>query len=541
MDILFIIINLIGGLGLFLLGMELLSSGTKKIAGHRLRHLLDGFLKTKTGGVGFGILLTLLFQSSSAASVVLIGFIDASLITFTQTLPVVLGTGIGTTITTQLISFNVGQYALMFVGVGFFMKSFTKGSWSHLGQLILGFGVLFFGMRLMSDGMSPLRDMPQFVELLTHLERPWAGLLVGMLLTAAIQSSAAFIGVLITLVNSGLISFEASLPLILGTNIGTTVTALLAALTASYQGRKLALANALFRVFGALLFIWFIHPWGELTAFITGNSAANARLLANAHTIFNVVMAFTMLPFTSFIGKIAGKIVPLPKKQHRFSLQYLNNDLLKSPELSMPFLQKEVQDMGEVVYSMVKVCLRPFVQRDEKALDKIKAWEEKVDFYRDEINQFMVRLNDGHPMEQWGEEIFRMLHVINELEQIADVVSANISQQAETWLSRNIKFSEQGQKELIEYHQRSLKQLERALILMHDWNPSDALKMKMKYRKYATMAFELEREHYKRLFKPQTQSLESSKVHMELINLLRIVNSRATNFGRMVFMSEEYE
>lgn len=541
MEEFYIFITLLGGLGIFLLGMELLSSGTKNLAGRKLRQLLDTFLKNKLGGVGFGVILTLLFQSSSAASVVLVGFVDASIITFAQTLPVLLGTGIGTTITTQLISFNLGNYALLFVGIGFFVKAFGQGKWSHAGQIILGFGTLFFGMKLMSDGMAPLREMQGFIDLMLHLERPLAGLLVGMIFTALIQSSAAFIGILITLCNGGLLTFEASLPLILGTNIGTTVTALLAAITASYPGRKLAMANALFRLIGAFLFIWVIAPWGQLTYYITGESAANARLLANAHTIFNLAMAVTLLPFTGFVGNLAMKIVkkPAPKESH--TLQHLNKELMSSPELSMPFLQKEVQDMGEVVYSMVNVSMRPFFFRDDKALEYIRKMEEKTDFYREEINKFLVKMNETRPMEEWSEEYFRMLHVVNELEQIADIVSVNITRQAEKWLQSSITFSPEGRKELENYHKRCLKQLERALTLMHHWDASDALTMKRKYRKYALMAFDMERQHYKRLFSSNVSTLESSKTHMELLNLLRIINSRATNFGRMVFMSEEHD
>ncbi|ASB50661.1 Na/Pi cotransporter family protein [Alkalitalea saponilacus] len=534
-------IAVFGGLGIFLLGMDLLSSGTKSLAGARLRQLLDSFLKNKAGGVGFGVILTLLFQSSSAASVVLVGFVDASLITFKQTLPVLLGTGIGTTITTQLISFNVGNFALLFVGLGFFIRNFAKGGWKHGGQIILGFGVLFFGMKLMSDGMEPLRDNDQFINALLYLENPLAGMAAGMMFTALIQSSAAFIGILITLCNSGLLSFEASLPLILGTNIGTTVTALLAAMTASYPGRKLAVANALFRLIGALIFIWLLTPWASLTAAISGQAASNARLLANAHTIFNFLMAFTMLPATGLIGKLAEKLVPVPKEKPVHALQHLNKDLLSSPELSMPFLQKEIEDMGNLVYKMVERCMDPFFHRDEKAIKQIRTWEEKTDFYREEINQFLVKLNESKPMETWSEEVFRLMHVVNELEQVADIVSVNIIRQGEKWLHNRIDFSPDGKKELENYHQRCLKQLERALILMHNWDQNQALKMKRKYRKYALMAFDLERRHYKRLLSPNTLSLESSKMHMELLNLLRIINSRATNFGRLVFMSEELE
>ncbi len=534
-------ITVFGGLGLFLLGMDLLSTGMKNLTGHKLRRILEVFLKNKPGAVGFGILLTLLFQSSSAASVVLVGFVNVSIITFQQTLPVLLGTGIGTTITAQLISFNVGKFALLFVGLGFFIKVFTRGSWSKAGQIILGFGTLFFGMKLMSDGLVPLRDVKGFINIILHLENPIAGLLVGMIFTALIQSSAAFIGILITLCNSGLLSFDASLPLIIGTNIGTTVTALLASATSTHNGRKLAVANALFRVFGAMLFIWFIGIWGDVTIFFSGESTPVARLLANAHTFFNIVMAITLLPFTSVIGNIASKIVPKPKLKPVHSLQYLNKELLSSASLSLPFLQKEIKDMGEVVYKMVAVSMKPFFERDENALEQIRIWEEKTDFYRDEINKFMVKLNKVNPVDQWSEEIYRLMHVVNELEQIADIVAVNISRQGEKWLASEIQFSSEGQKELKEYHQSCLKQIERALSLMHDWDPAEAFKMKKKYRKYAHLAFDIERQHYKRLFSPNTKSLESSKIHMELLNLLRIINSRATNFGRLVFMAEEHE
>ncbi|MDG5799982.1 Na/Pi cotransporter family protein [Marinilabiliaceae bacterium ANBcel2] len=539
MDLFFIIITVLGGLGLFLLGMDILSSGTKKIAGPNLKRMLDYFLRNKTGGVGFGIILTLLFQSSSAASVVLVGFVDASLITFTRTLPVLLGTGIGTTITTQLISFNIGSISLLFVGAGFFLKSYASLNWSYGGQVILGFGVLFFGMDLMSGGMEPLKESERFIKTLLYLENPLTGIVAGMIFTALIQSSAAFIGILITLTNSGLLTFDASLPLILGTNIGTTITALLAAINSSWQGKKLAVANALFRIIGAFIFLWLLSFWSSLTLYFTGAEASNARLLANAHTLFNVAMVLMLLPFTKSIETLTLKLVKKPIAKKAFSLQHLNKELLKSPDMSILFLQKEIQDMGSVVSEMLRVCMNPFFKRDAKALDIIKQGEEKTDFYREEINRYIIKLNEKNPMSEWSEDIFRLLHVVNELEQIADIVSVNISRQAEKWLNSNVDFSSEGKIELEDYHQRCIKQLSRALDLMNDWDQSEALKIKNKYRKYALMAFELERQHYKRLLSPDSNSFESAKTHMELLNLLRVINSRATNFGRLVFMSEQ--
>ncbi|MGM0376629.1 MAG: Na/Pi cotransporter family protein [Bacteroidota bacterium] len=538
MDYTQIIIQLIGGLGLFLLGMDQLSAGMKSLAGRNIRYVLEKFTSTKAGGVVFGILLTFLFQSSSASSVILVGFVDAAMLAFSQTLAVLLGTGIGTTLTAQLIAFKVGNYALLLVGAGFFFKAFGKRFWSYSGQLVMGLGILFYGMELMSSGMAPLQEIDKFVNWLGYLKNPVTGIFAGMLFTALMQSSAAFIGIVMTLTATGLLTFTEALPLILGTNIGTTVTALLASINSSLQGRRLAIANTLFRVAGVLLVVWLLDPWEAATHWISGANASEGRFLANAHTIFNVVMTLVFLPITGIMGKFVEKIVP-EKKKEGFDLKYLTPELFKSPELTVPFLQKEVRDMGNIVVEMVDHSLDPFFKRDPRIIEQFYENEKKVDAYREEISRYLVKLNEQQTIDNWSDELYRFMHVINELEQIADIVSVNIARQGDKWIDRNINFSKEGENELREYHRRCLKQLNRALQLLEDWKPEKAMKMKRKYRKYALMAFDLEMQHYKRLLQPSAKSVESSKVHMELLNLLRMINSHATNIGRMVLMEEE--
>jgi phosphate:Na+ symporter len=538
MNYLQIIIQLIGGLGLFLMGMDQLSSGMKSLAGRKMRMILEKFTASKAGGVIFGILLTLLFQSSSAASVVMVGFVDAALLSFAQTLAVMLGTGIGTTITAQLIAFKIGTYALGFVGIGFFFKAFGKRQWSYAGKIVLGLGVLFYGMDLMSSGMEPLRDVETFTYWLDYLKNPLVAVMVGTVFTALIQSSAAFIGIVMTLTASGLLGMGEALPLILGTNIGTTVTALLASINSTLNGKRLAFANMLFRVAGVAIMIWFLGIWEEVTSWISGPDASEGRFLANAHTIFNVVMTLIFIPFTGIIGMAVKKIIP-EKVGKEFHLNYLKPELVDSPGIALPFLKREVRDMGQMVVKMVEHSLVPFFDRNSRVIDQLRESEKKVDGYREEINRFLVRLNEKETNEEWSDDIYRFLHVVNELEQIADIVSVNIARQAEKWLDNNIAFSAEGEKELKDYHERCLKQLARALQLLEDWQPEKAMKMKRKYRKYALMAYEMEMHHYKRLFAPQSHSVESSKVHIELLNLLRMINSHATNIGRMVLMEEE--
>lgn len=315
MNYFLIFIQLLGGLGFFLLGMDQLSSGMKSLAGRQMRHVLEKFTATKGGGVVFGILLTVLFQSSSAASVVMVGFVDAALLSLGQTLAVMLGTGIGTTITAQLIAFKLGTYSLGFVGVGFLFKAFGRRRWSYSGKIVMALGILFYGMDLMSSGMEPLGSMDRFTKWLVYLQNPVWGVLAGTIFTAMIQSSAAFIGIVMTLTATGLLSIADALPLILGTNIGTTVTALIASMNSSIGGKRLAVANTLFRVAGVLIMIWLLGFWEHITWAVSGDKASGGRFLANAHTIFNVFMTLVFLPFTGIIGSIVKRIVPERKRK----------------------------------------------------------------------------------------------------------------------------------------------------------------------------------------------------------------------------------
>ena len=538
MNYFLIFIQLLGGLGFFLLGMDQLSSGMKSLAGRQMRHVLEKFTATKGGGVFFGILLTVLFQSSSAASVVMVGFVDAALLSLGQTLAVMLGTGIGTTITAQIIAFKLGTYSLGFVGIGFLFKAFGRRRWSYSGQIVMALGILFYGMDLMSSGMEPLGSMERFTRWLVYLKNPVWGVVAGTIFTAMIQSSAAFIGIVMTLTATGLLSVSDALPLILGTNIGTTVTALIASLNSSIGGKRLAVANTLFRVAGVFIMIWLLGFWEHVTWTISGDNASGGRFLANAHTIFNVFMTLMFLPFTGIIGSIVKRMVP-EKKKKSFHLNYLKPELIGSGEMMLPFLKKEVGDMGRLVIKMVDDALSPFFDRESKVLDNLRSNEKMVDNYREEINRFLVSMNEKMSAQEWSDDIYRFLHVVNELEQIADIVSVNIARQGEKWLDANIHFSEEGGRELRDYQQRCVKQLARAMQLLEDWEPEQAMKMKRKYRKYALMAYEMEMQHYKRLLAPSSRSVESSKVHIELLNLLRMINSHATNIGRMVFMEEE--
>ncbi len=533
-----IFISLLGGLAIFLLGMEQLSTSVRALAGHKIREMLNVFTRNKVISIIFGIVFTVLFQSSSAASVVLVSFVDAGLIAFGQTIPILLGTGIGTTITVQIISFNLGQYALVAVAVGFFLGTFSSGNKKHLGFLVLGLGLLFFGMQLMTDAMVPLKDNETLKEWLAMAVNPFWGVLAAVCITSIIQSSAAFLGIVIILLSGGLINFEQSLPMIIGANIGTTITALLAAINASHKAIKVAIVNTLFRILAGVVFLLLIPYWKEVTVFFTSDGE-DARLVANAHTLFNIGMVVVLYPATGFFARKIEQLHFKRSEKVPVQLKYLNSDAVAVAGVITPVLQKELVRMGKLVYDMLDKCMQPFFNHSLGAITDIRKMEDQVDTYREEINHFLIRSHKDITIDSWSDEAFRLLHIMNELEQVADIISVSIMQKGEEWLKHDIEFSEEGKQELIKFHTKSLKQMNRAISLIENSDYSKAARLKRKYRKYAYMAFDLEMQHLKRVYVDKSSSPASSKIHMELINHLRMINSKATNFGRIMLLEDD--
>ena len=327
----FMFFGLIGGLGLFLYGMQLMSEGLQQSAGDKMRSILGKLTKNKFIGVGLGTFVTSIIQSSSATTVMLVGFVNAGLLTFARAVPVIFGAAIGTTITAQILAFKLDDYALLFIGIGFFIYFIFKNEKiKHIGTTILGFGILFFGMKIMSDTMAPLRSYQPFINFLLHLKSPVVGIIAGIIFTAIIQSSSAFIGILIILAGQGMLTPEISLPLVLGSNIGTTITAMIASINTNRASKKVAFAHFFIKFFGVLIFIFLIPELLQVVEWL--NPIQNRDLgvvvpreIANAHTIFNIAITVLFLPFSAIIIKLLDKILPDKETPKQFQLRYMNN------------------------------------------------------------------------------------------------------------------------------------------------------------------------------------------------------------------------
>lgn len=530
-----LIIGLFGGLGLFLFGMHSMSEGMQQSAGERLRSILGNVTRNRIIGTGIGTLVTTIIQSSSATSVMLVSFVNANLLQFRQTIPVLLGAAIGTTITAQMIAFKITEYSLLLVAVGFFMQAFSKREQlKSVGYSLFGFGVLFFGMHIMSDAMSPLREWTPFIELLLKLENPLLGILVGAAFTALIQSSSAFVGIMIVLASQGLISLDASIPLLLGSNLGTPVTAILSSLKAGREAKKVALAFLIIKFISVLIFAGWTVQLGKFLIQLTPEASLQ-RNIANAHTIINVVLMLVVLPVSPQVARLVDWLIGKGKEQDKvaFKTLYLDDGVISTPSLALNLAKQEIIRMGMIVRTMYNLILYPFLEKDPSPLDAIYTHEQEVNYLHESIKNYMLKINRESVSSKRVNESFQMLYSMNEFENIADIISGSLANRAEKWVVKEYNFSKEGKKELVTFHEKIEKQLKRSLVVFDETNLQKAAHMKSKHKDYRNLSKELERQHYARILEGMKDSLDSSKTHLEILALFSSIDSHITNIARI--------
>ena len=455
-------ISLLGGLTLFLFGMEMMSDGMKKTAGNKMRTILAALTRNRVIALICGAFVTMVIQSSSATTVMLVSFVQAGLMSFTQSMGVILGADIGTTITAQMIAFKLTDYALLMVAIGFLIRMFGKDqNIKNIGDAILGFGILFFGMKLMSDAMKPLRTHAEFISMLKGLENPILGVLLAAAFTALIQSSSAFTGIIIVLAQQNLITLEAGIPMVLGANVGTCVTAGLASIGTSREAKRVALAHVTFKLMGVLLFIFWIPSFANLIrGLATQFDSGTARQIANAHTIFNVGLGLFFLPFTGLFARLILKI--LPEKEAVSDLKpvtwHLDDAVLTTPAMALDLARTEVARMAKLLRRMLRAVIVPFFtnepQEDEyfpplSLVDGINMREDKLDFLEEKISQYLIKISQENPTSNQAKEIFAMMSIVSDIENIGDLISRNLLPLIIKKKSLEMDFSEEGHEEIM--------------------------------------------------------------------------------------------
>lgn len=464
--------GLLGGLGLFLYGMRILSDGLQKIAGDRMRRILAALTDNRLIGMLIGMAVTALIQSSTATTVMVVSFVNAGLMSLLQAIGVVIGANIGTTVTAQLIAFKVAKYALPAIGIGVGLRLFVKQPrWQHVGEVTLGFGLVFFGLALMKNAFDPLRGNQEFQQLFLSVgDNPLLGVLFGAAVTIVVQSSSATIGLTIAMATSGLLSYEASLAMILGENVGTTLTANLAALGTSLAARRAALAHLLFNVIGVcymlLLFPWFakvvtaitpgdadfiIHSGeqAELLGGVVGDKPFIARHIANAHTLFNVINALLFLPLIGPLARLTAALIPGREEPQEFHLKYLDARVLNTPPIALAQARAEVNRMIRVTGEIVDETVILLHDQDLRRLTVLQRKEDLVDLLQREITDFLVTLSQQSVTGEISQEVSTLMHAVNDLERIGDHC-VQLGRLVQRKIDQNIVFSDIGRREIVE-------------------------------------------------------------------------------------------
>jgi len=541
----FLIIGLLGGLALFIYGMEQMSDGMKKTAGDQMRSILAALTHNQLLGLAVGTFVTMVIQSSSATTVMLVSFVQAGLMNFTQCLGVILGGGIGTTVTAQLIAFKLTDYALLMVFIGAVLRMFAKTErMRNIGDIILGFGILFYGMKLMSDSMKPLRMFPAFIDLLKGLENPFLGLLVGTVLTALIQSSSAFTGILIVLAQQNLITLEAGIPMIFGANIGTCITAGLASIGTTREAKRVALAHVIFKIAGVVLFIFWIPAFADLIRTLgAGFSSGTARDIANAHTVFNVSIGFLFLPATALFGRLITTLLPERPTNPAFELntRHIDDRQIVNPPVAIELARAEISRVALLLGRMQRSIIIPFFSEEERKdeifpslslLEGIDLRERKINFLQEKIKAYLLKVGQQPLSQKQSDEIYGMISIVKDMESLGDLIHRNMVPLIPKKHALETDFSDEGQEELMIYHEKVCKQLFLLKEAFSERNPEKAREIMLGERKYLDLESQYRIRHLQRLLHQRNESLETHEVHMELMDLMKQIIVYSSNIAK---------
>jgi len=533
-----IMTGLLGGLGMFLYGMEMMSDGMKMTAGDSMRSILEKLTSNRYIAVFIGAFVTMVIQSSSATTVMLVSFVNSGLLNFTQALGVVLGSNIGSTVTAQIVAFKITDYALLLIAAGSIMSLFAKkDTIKHLGFVILGFGLLFYGMKVMSDTMKPLRSDPTFNSILTSFENPFLGILAGAVFTALVQSSSATTGIVITLASGGSITLEAGIPLILGANIGTCVTALLAGLNASRDAKRVAIGHVTFNVIGVLLFCFWIPSFAE---FVSNTSDNIPRQIANAHTIFNIAATIIFIPFTPFISRTIINYFPDIEEKRNIEkpvILNLDENVLDQPGAAINSAQAEISGVVGLMERVIGSLVRPFIEQSKNGeLKDIENSEiglkeglhqrlDKISYLNENISNYLVKISRQDLTNKQSQEVFSLVTALNYLSSIKKIIKLRFDGLLIKKQNLNENFSDQGQEEIFVYHGKLLKQVKRLNKFFSKYDRAKVAKIMEKGEQYRDLEEKYQLEHFKRVSDKVSESIATHELHIELMDMLKQINS----------------
>lgn len=529
-----IILGLMGGLGLFLYGMRLMSDSLEQAAGARMRAILEFFTKTPLRGILVGTLFTAVIQSSSACTVMVVSFVNSGLMDLYQAAGVIMGANIGTTVTSQLISFNLSALAPAIVMAGIILVMISKKvKVQRVGEVLLGFGILFMGLNTMSSSMAVLRESPQVVEIMGSLNGHFAALIVGLVVTAVLQSSSATVGIVLLLANQGLLDMRICFFIILGCNIGACVSALLAGLNGKRDAKRAAMIHLLFNILGTIImYVALTVALEPITHFIEFVSGSNpGREVANAHTLIKIVEVLILAPFIKQIVKMTGWVVRGKEEteEEGFHLQYIGEKSVYSPTTAVFDAIREMERMGHMAISNLERAMNALVTLDEQEIEQVYQVERQIDYLNHEITSYLVKVNGTTLPADDAKSIGGLFHVVNDIERIGDHAE-NIADAAVARLKQNIGFSESAKRELSSMLDMVIKITTYALDMFSSNNQEHMQEILDLEDHVDETERELQESHIQRLTRGECTA-SAGMMFSDIISGLERVSDHATNIA----------
>lgn len=531
------LVLLIAGISFFMYGMILASDNLQLIAADRVRILMSKLAEHRVIAILSGIALTTLLQSSSAVTVMLVNLASAGVVTLAQVMGVIIGTAIGTTVTVQLISFNVTKWALYFVIFGFMIMFLSKSKRAkEIGNIVFGFGLIFYGLYSMGQAVTVVKDIQGFKDVFRYFnDNPLVAFAFTTFLTAFVHSSAVTIGLAMTLATNGVISLYDSMYWVYGANLGTTATALMASLSGSYMGRQVAWAHLFYKAASVLLVMVFTAPFA---VFCSYTAIGAPHQIANAHTVLNIFSAIVFYPFTDWGVQFIERLFPRPSSDREFGAKYLDPKVFKEPSMAFANAIREMLRMADYALEMVRMSPRAFERDNPDLTEEIRKIDKKIDTLNKEIKLYLVRLTDESLTDGQSARVVNLIALVSDIENIGDVIDKNILNLAQKKSRLKLTFSIQGWEELKEFHQMVVENFELALSAFSLNNKELAQKVIDNKHKIRVQEQKLREAHIKRLHDKNQESFNTSNIHLDLLSAYRRVNSYVCNLVYPVLFSD---
>ncbi len=542
-----IILSMAGGLGLFLFGMTVMSESIEKVAGAKLRSILEMFTTNRFTGLVVGIIFTGIIQSSSACTVMVVSFVNSGLMSLYQAAGVIYGANIGTTITSQLVSFNLSEAApiILLAGVLTMMLGKGKQNAEKIGEVIVGFGILFMGLSGMSGAMEGMKDSPGVMQLLSSLHSPILAVLMGTVLTAIIQSSSVTVSIVLLMANEGLLGLPISLFIILGCNIGACASALLASMTGKKDAKRAAMIHFLFNVIGTVLFYIILMVGMEYVIDgIMSISGGNAgRFVANAHTIIKIFQVIMLFPFSNAIVKLTYVLVPGDDKKvgyrDSFQLKYIGEKVVFNPATAVVEVMKEIERMASLATENLNRAMNALITLDSEDIEDVYEVEKNINFLNHSITNYLVKINQATlPIEDL-KSIGALFHVVNDIERIGDHAE-NVADSAKQRIGTDVNFSKEAQRGLGEMLDM-VNNLIQYSLEMFSTGIEDHLEDIMRLEDAVDeKERELQKDHVGRLTRNEC-SPEAGMLFSDIVSGLERVADHATNIAFSILNAEREE